>query len=144
VKLYLGLDPGKGGAVAFNPEEGQSWAIKMPENDAELLEELRACAREYDCFAMLEQVASRPGQGVCSVFTFGEGYGKLQMALLACGIPFERVTPGKWQKALGCLTKGDKNVSKKRASELFPHIKITHYNSDALLISEYNKRNRTK
>jgi hypothetical protein len=41
---------------------------------------------------------------------------------------------------MGCLTKGDKNVSKKRAQELFPSIKCTHATSDALLIAEYGNR----
>jgi hypothetical protein len=78
--------------------------------------------------------------GVTSSFTFGNGFGHLEMALTAAGIPFERVSPQKWQKAMGCLTKGDKNVSKKRAQELFPSIKCTHATSDALLIAEYGNR----
>jgi len=45
-----------------------------------------------------------------------------------------------WQKALGCMTKGDKNITKRLASELFPAIKCTHTVSDALLIAEYGRR----
>jgi len=81
-----------------------------------------------------------PGQGVASSFKFGQGYGSLEMALTAAGIPFERVTPQKWQKALGCLTKGQKNVSKRKAQELFPTMKVTHATADALLIAEWGRR----
>jgi Holliday junction resolvasome RuvABC endonuclease subunit len=78
--------------------------------------------------------------GVKSAFTFGNGFGHLEMALTAAGIPFERVSPQRWQKALGCLTKGDKNVSKRRAQELFPSMKITHATADALLIAYYGTK----
>ena len=69
--------------------------------------------------AYLEAVSSSPQMGVVSAFSFGRGYGNLEMALTAAGIPFERVRPQVWQKALGCMTKGDKNVSKRKAQELF-------------------------
>jgi len=41
---------------------------------------------------------------------------------------------------MGCLTKGDKNVSKRRAQELFPALKVTHAIADALLIAEFARR----
>jgi hypothetical protein len=78
--------------------------------------------------------------GVVSAFSFGRGYGNLEMALTAAGIPFERVRPQVWQKAMGCMTKGDKNISKAKAQELFPDKKATHWSSDALLIAEYGRR----
>jgi len=78
--------------------------------------------------------------GVKSSFTFGNGFGHLEMALTAAGIPFERVRPQVWQKAMSCMTGGDKNVSKRKAQELFPHIKCTHSTSDALLIAEFGRR----
>jgi hypothetical protein len=62
------------------------------------------------------------------------------MALTAAGIPFERVRPQVWQKAMSCMTGGDKNVSKRKAQELFPAIKCTHATSDALLIAEFGRR----
>jgi hypothetical protein len=75
--------------------------------------------------------------GVKSAFTFGNGFGHLEMALTAAGIPFERVRPQVWQKALGCLTKGDKNITKRKAQEMFPGIKVTHATADSLLIAHY-------
>jgi hypothetical protein len=92
--------------------------------------------------AYIELVHSSPQMGVKSAFTFGNGFGHLEMALTAAGIPFERVRPQVWQKALGCLTKGDKNVSKRRAQELFPQLKVTHATADALLIAEYGRRQK--
>jgi Holliday junction resolvasome RuvABC endonuclease subunit len=78
--------------------------------------------------------------GVVSAFTFGCNYERVVMALMCAGIPVEEVTPQRWQKALGCLTHGDKKVSKARAQQLFPGIKITNYIADALLIAEYGRR----
>jgi Holliday junction resolvasome RuvABC endonuclease subunit len=90
--------------------------------------------------AYLEQVHSSPQMGVVSSFTFGNGFGHLEMALTAAGIPFERVRPQVWQKAMGCMTKGDKNVSKRKAQELFPSMKVTHATADALLIASYGAK----
>lgn len=90
--------------------------------------------------AVLEFVRTMPKQGIVSAFTFGRGYGGLRMALVAARIPFVEVVPRKWQGALGCLTKGDKNVSKRKAQELFPNIKVTHTIADALLLAEYCRR----
>jgi hypothetical protein len=87
--------------------------------------------------AYLEQVYSSPQQGVKSAFTFGNGFGHLEMALTAAGIPFTRVRPQIWQKELNCLTGGQKNITKQRAQELFPSIKVTHAIADALLIAKY-------
>jgi hypothetical protein len=87
--------------------------------------------------AYIEQVYSSPQMGVKSAFTFGNGFGHLEMALTAAGIPFARIRPQVWQKELGCLTKGDKNVSKRKAQELFPSMKVTHATADALLIAKY-------
>ena len=64
------------------------------------------------------------------------------MALIAAGIPFETVTPAKWQGAMGCRTKGDKNVTKRKAQDLFPGVKVTHAIADALLIAEWGRRQR--
>ena len=140
MKLYIGIDPGLSGGVAFVPDSGTPWAHKMPETDRDLIDLLRDSINLFDARAVIELVHSSPQMGVKSAFTFGEGYGRLQMALTALGVPYERVRPVVWQKAMGCLTKGDKNVSKRRAQELFPAIKVTHAIADALLIGEYARR----
>lgn len=142
-KLFIGIDPGKSGGIAFIPESGSAWAHEIPETDKDILE-LLSSASEYERHAIIERVGPMPKQGVVSTFTFGVGYGSLSMALLAERIPFERVSPAVWQRNIGCLTKGDKNVSKRKAQELFPHLKITHKIADALLIAEYARRNLYK
>lgn len=140
-KHFIGCDPGKNGGIGVITPSG-SYAIKMPETEKDLLQELVTIANGAvgGTMAVLETVHSSPQMGVKSAFTFGQGYGGLRMALLAAGIPFENVTPQKWQKTLGCLTGGQKNVSKTRAQQLFPGIRITHNVADALLLSEYCRR----
>lgn len=142
---FIGIDPGVSGGIAVIDENGDVLRVsKMPDTEEDLLEELKhgicitATGRAH--FATLEYVRSTPQMGVVSAFTFGRGYGALRMALTSLRIPYEEVTPPKWQKAIGCRTKGDKNVSKAKAQELFPNIKITHANADALLIAEYGRR----
>jgi hypothetical protein len=61
---------------------------------------------------------------------------------MAAGIPYDLVLPVKWQTAMSCRTKGDKNVSKARAQQLFPDVKVTHAIADALLIAEFCRRVR--
>jgi crossover junction endodeoxyribonuclease RuvC len=139
MKVFIGIDPGQAGGIAFVTADGKAWFHKMPETDSDVLDILDS-ANEYEKRALLEKVHAMPKQGVTSSFTFGVGYGALGMALLASRIPFERVTPQAWQKAMGCLTGGDKNVSKRKAQELFPTLKITHAVADALLIAEYARR----
>lgn len=133
----IGIDPGKSGGVAWI-RDGRACVERMPETLADLWELVRDIGGGR---AYVEQVASSPQMGVKSAFTFGNGFGHLEMALTAAGIPFERVRPQTWQKALGCLTKGDKNVTKRRAQELFPELKITHATADALLIARYGQLN---
>lgn len=140
--ITIGIDPGASGGIAWIDERGRMCVEKMPDTLRDiwdLLAQFHSFQSAPVCKAYLEQVHSMPGQGVASSFKFGQGYGGLEMALIAAGIPFERVTPQKWQKALGCLTGGDKNVSKRRAQELFPSIKFTHATADAALIAEYGR-----
>lgn len=140
--LYIGIDPGKGGGLAFLGAHVE--VVKMPETERDILDCLVTAKAgvigRSQVKAYLELVRSSPQMGVVSAFTFGLGYGFLRMALIACGIPFDSVTPQKWQKALGCRSGGDKNVTKRRAQELFPDIKVTHAIADALLIAEYGRR----
>jgi crossover junction endodeoxyribonuclease RuvC len=144
--IAIGLDPGVNGGIAWTHEDGMR-AEKMPDTMqgvweliTYIINDSAMIYRHTEFKAYLEQVSSSPQMGVKSSFTFGNGFGHLEMALTAAGIPFERVRPQVWQKALGCMTGGDKNVSKRKAQELFPHIKCTHATSDALLIAEFGRR----
>jgi hypothetical protein len=135
----IGCDPGVNGGIAWITD-GKPCVEKMPDTLQDLWELFRDIASEGECHAYLEQVSSSPQMGVVSAFTFGNGFGHLEMALTAAGIPFARIRPQVWQKELGCMTKGDKNVTRKRAQELFPTIKCTHAVSDALLIAHYGTK----
>lgn len=115
---------------------------KMPDTETDILEVLRGCAEHRPLFAYLEKVGAFPKQGLASTWKFAQGYGLLRGFLLALEIPFETVAPGVWQRALGCLTHGDKNVSKRRGQELFPHLHLTHATADAVLIATYGRRRR--
>lgn len=136
--IAIGIDPGVSGGIAFLDGD-EALVERMPETERDILDLLRLYPGERK-FAVLEFVRSSPQMGVKSAFTFGRGYGGLRMALLACDIPFEEVTPAKWQAVMGCRTKGDKNVSKARAQQLFPAVKVTHAKADALLLAEFCRR----
>lgn len=158
MSVYIGADPGKGGAIAWlgngDSENDQIIeVINMPETDRELWQlvydlDKYATRYKYALHAIIERVSAggvRTGEGkarmgATSAFTFGQQVGRLHMAFTAAGIPYDIATPQRWQAALGCLTKGDKHVSKRRAEQLFPGVKVTLKNADALLIAEYCRR----
>lgn len=136
---YIGIDPGKSGGIAWIDEDGGgAVAETMPDTIKDILDLLCSIPSVVlTSRCAIELVHSSPQMGVKSAFTFGQGYGALLMALTACEIPYTQVAPSKWQRAMQCLTKGDKNVSKRRAQQLFPSLKITHATADALLLAEY-------
>lgn len=139
--IHIGIDPGKNGAIAWI-EKGNVCAEKMPATEKDLWDLIKDIAKpsimnRVTCRACIEQVHSSPQMGVKSAFTFGQIFGQLEMALIAADVPFLRVRPQEWQKSMKCLTGGDKNISKRRAQELFPHLKITHATADAILIAQY-------
>ena len=134
--IVFGIDPGVSGGIAVCNEYSRVSFKLKDATEADIAAFLSQPAN----FAFIERVSSSPQMGVVSAFTFGRGYGLLRGLLIALKIPFEEVRPQVWQKAMGCLTKGDKNVSKARAQQLFPDLKITHSNADALLLAEYGRR----
>ena len=142
---YIGIDPGKGGGIAALEDDGIVALVgRMPETDQDVLDMLQYARGDaaLGVHAVLEFVRSSPQMGVVSAFTFGCGYGGLRMALAAAGIPYDEAVPVKWQNAMRCRSRGDKNVTKRRAQELFPSVKVTHGIADALLLAEYCRRSR--
>lgn len=142
--IYIGIDNGSSGGVAGLSEAGEVLFVRpMPPTDVELYTYLKIARQMSDdgqTIAVLEHAQSFPKMGVSSAFNYGRGYGATQMALAAIGIRFDIIVPRKWQAALACLSGGDKNVTKRRAEQLFPGTKITHAIADALLIAEYCRR----
>jgi hypothetical protein len=88
-----------------------------------------------------------PGQGVSSVFTFGNGYGRIEMALAFTGFAIVDVTPQKWQKefqlpkrkTFGTITQWKKHLSE-LAHRLHPVLEFKHDQADSVLIMEYGIR----
>ena len=137
--IFLGIDPGKTGGISRHNGSDVS-ACKFTDcTPADMYKLIHEFSRGQ-CVALIEKVHSMPKQGVKSSFTFGKNYGMLLMALTALEIPFEYVSPAVWQRYLKCKTGGDKKITRQKAQELFPHLKITHAIADALLIGEYYKR----
>lgn len=149
MEYFFGIDPGQSGGIACLTASGAvCWAVKMPETERDIWQQITSMGEPGNCFALIEKVGPARGrdgrkQGVTSAFTFGQGYGGLRMALVASGIPFDDAGAAKWQRSLGCLTGGDKRVSKAKAQQLFPGERVTLMTADALLIAEYCRRLRT-
>ena len=147
--LYLGIDPGASGAAAFIADDGRifriiEWKKHTPDETANLLRQAEQKSREY-IVACIEKVHSMPGQGVRSVFSFGENFGWWHGLLAGLGIPLAaNPSPQRWQKDMGCLSKGDKNVTKAAAHRLWPKdVKaLTHGTADACLLGEWLRRER--
>ena len=138
---FIGLDPGASGGIGVISPHG-TYAEKMPDTEKDILNFLESITRAEvgESHLVIEVVHSMPRQGVASSFKFGMSYGALRMAAIACGAKVSHVAPQKWQKELQCLSRGDKNVTKRRAQELFPELKITHATADGILLAEYARR----
>ena len=147
--MIIGIDPGlDGGLVVLSgsqielletiPTQKKTGFIKR-QVDAQ---KLSSILRVYpDAICYLEGVASRPGQGVASVFSFGDTYGTIRGVLGALNIPTYTVIPSKWKKWLQISSKED---SLKAAFDLFnvPFKKKDHNIAEALLIAHYGQEER--
>ena len=141
----IAIDPGNNGGITIYSAEDKRVieSIKMPATPQELLNLLRIYSFNSVCY--LEKVQGLPGMSGGGMFTFGRGYGHLEMALLCCKIPTMSVTPQKWQKELQLGNRGNKSTTewknklKAKAEQLFPYMKITLAVSDSLLILQYAK-----
>lgn len=137
---FIGIDPGVSGGISL-VSDSLSYGVPMPKTEADIAQVIRELRDSHSAvFCLIEKVHAMPKQGVSSTFTFGKNYGFLRGCLSTLKVPFEDVTPRKWQQSLGCLSGGDKNVTKQKAQQLFPELKITHAIADALLIGEYGRR----
>jgi hypothetical protein len=150
VGIYLGIDPGASGGLAclsLDPVDAVPLGNMTPQD---VWHWFHFLSGRKDVFAAIEKVHAMPGNGVAGMFRFGVGYGELRMALIAAAIPFEEVTPQKWQNSLSIpkRAKGEeaapwKRRLKAKAQSLFPDVKVTLATADALLIAEWCRRKRT-
>lgn len=150
----IGIDPGSAGGMACLYDVGPD-VCKLDGTERDTSDALKFWAAAYQCFAYLERVWASRGSGdrtmgAATMFTFGQNYGFIRGLLIAHGIPFEEVLPAKWQAEFG-LKRTDKSESdtqkknrhKAKAQQLFPGVKVTLWNCDALLIAEYGRRVRS-
>jgi membrane-associated phospholipid phosphatase len=147
---FIGVDPGVSGGLAAIDAEATITvfgAMRMPETDEGFVEAVEILTENgtRQCVAILEQVnagvfAGGRSMGVTSAFTFGGCWRGIRVAFVAAKVPVIDVRPLRWQTALNCRTKGDKNISKAKALELFPSMHVTHALADALLLAEYGRR----
>lgn len=128
--IVLGIDPGLSGGLAIY--DGETLIpFSTPVNEVEFVKNGKKQKRkemdlEHVCEildkykphqAFLEKVTARPGQGVTSMFRFGENFGQFQGILTALGIPVTFVTPQTWKKVFELGS--EKNASLELAKTLF-------------------------
>jgi len=148
--MYFGIDPGTKGGIAILVDDD---LVTLPFSKwtwHEITDELHNIDADDHDFAVVEKVSAMPKQGVAGVFTFGRATGIVTGLLIARAIPFEEITPQKWQAAFGMKKKkGETKTAWKkrlqaRAHELFPSYiqDIPVEVADAVLIAEYCRRTR--
>lgn len=137
---YLGIDPGKSGGAALLDEDG-SIVEKLSftkKTDHDISQWIESQTEGRKVIAYIERVGSSPQMGVVSAFSFGVSYGMLKGLLTGLKVSFDFVSPGVWQRRLGCLSRGDKNVTKAKAQRMYPNEKnITHATADGILIARF-------
>lgn len=132
VTLSLGIDPGQTGAIAAFDGTRIVWLIDTP-----TMTRLHGSGRQVDPYTLateildlcagrnatvvIEAVSAMPGQGVSSMFRFGESVGVVLGVLGALQMPVRWVTPGRWKKAAGIAGK-DKDAARSLAIQLHPEV----------------------
>ena len=154
--LVIGIDPGISGAICFF-EDGQiNEIIDMPVmadgkknkrqiNGPQVYNEVLKRINKFpkkDIIVVIEQVSAMPGQGVTSMFNFGQSFGVLKGICSAMQLSMYFVRPAKWKKYFG-LIKTEKDASRTKVIEIFPYIssqlsrKKDSNKADAILIASF-------
>lgn len=144
MKTYIGIDPGKSGALALLTEDGQCTVVPFQESAYTAILKAASGPSSVCC---LEKVGAMPGQGVVSMFNFGHNLGYIEGLLQAFDIPYQLVPPQTWKKEF-CVT-SDKNTSIEVCRKLFPNVcllptarsrKPSDGMAEAMLMAEYARR----
>lgn len=131
MQFIIGVDPGASGAIAILEDNGKLVHVfDMPSveiitggkakrrvSPEMLAAELRLYA-DQGAVAYVEQVGAMPGQGVSSMFAFGQAFGIVLGVMAGLAIPTQTVTPGKWKKDL--KLNGGKDASRAKAAQVWP------------------------
>ena len=154
--LIIGIDPGITGSICFFEEGKIIDVVEMPNmaegkknkrqvNGAQIYQEIYKRIKNLekkDIKVVIEQVAAMPGQGVTSMFNFGQSFGVLKGICAAMQISMYFVRPAKWKKYFN-LINSEKDASRTKAIEIFPHFstqlsrKKDSNKADAILISSF-------
>ena len=143
--IFLGVDPGKSGAIAVFYGDGTIHTSLWSESDYRDLAQI--CCETDKCFCIVEKVHSMPKQGVSSSFNFGANFGWIQGLMYALDIPVQLVDPRKWKAYYGL--DNDKQKSIACCKRLFPSVNLKATErckkdhdgiAEAILMAEYGRR----
>ena len=154
--LIIGIDPGISGSLCFFEDGKIIDLVEMPNmaegkknkkqvNGAQIYNEISSRIRNFekkDIKVIIEQVSAMPGQGVTSMFNFGQSFGVLKGICAAMQLPMYFVRPAKWKKYFN-LINAEKDASRTKAIQIFPYIseklsrKKDSNKADAILIASF-------
>ena len=156
--LIIGIDPGISGSICFFQDGKIIDVVEMPTmaegkknkkqvNGSQIFNEISVRIKKLDKNDMkvkvvIEQVSAMPGQGVTSMFNFGQSFGILKGICSAMQLPMYFVRPAKWKKYFN-LINSEKDASRTRAIEIFPYFsaqlskKKDSNKADAILIASF-------
>ena len=154
--LIIGIDPGLSGSICFFENGKILDVIEMPTmtegkknkkqvNGAQIYNEIFNRIKQTnkeDIKVIIEQVSAMPGQGVTSMFNFGQSFGILKGICSAMQLPMYFVRPAKWKKYFN-LINTEKDASRTKAIEIFPYFSMNlskkkdSNKADAILIASY-------
>ena len=154
--LIIGIDPGISGSICFFEDGKIIDVIEMPTmtdgkknkrqvNGSQIYNEIYSRIDKIEkknIRTVIEQVSAMPGQGVTSMFNFGQSFGILKGICSAMQLPMYFVRPAKWKKYFG-LINSEKDASRTRAIEMFPYFssqlskKKDSNKADAILIASF-------
>ena len=154
--LIIGIDPGISGAICFFQNGEVIDIIDMPSmadgkknkrqiNSQQVFNEISERVKNFtkkEIIVVIEQVSAMPGQGVTSMFNFGQSFGVLKGICSAMQLSMYFVRPAKWKKYYG-LIKTEKDASRTKVIEIFPYIssklskKKDSNKADAVLIANF-------
>ena len=154
--LIIGIDPGITGSICFFEDGKILDVVEMPTmiegkknkkqvNGSQIYNEILkriSHLDKSDVKVVIEQVSAMPGQGVTSMFNFGQSFGILKGICSAMQLPVYFVRPAKWKKYFN-LINSEKDASRTRAIEIFPYFssqlskKKDSNKADAILISSF-------
>ncbi len=155
----VGIDPGLSGAIAILKENKVLGIFDMPVmaegkknkkqlNSAQLVNILKENIEDKEETAVVvEQVNAMPGQGVTSMFNFGQTFGAIKGVCAALELPIFFVRPSKWKKHFE-LINSSKDSSRTKVIEMYPSLsnqlskKKDVNKSDAILIARFFNETR--